>query len=204
MYALAMAGLGWSMCNRCWKYHHNNCTPPATAGAEKLVPDSHEYSISINWTGNAGAHTSMGTLQSTGGGVSGNVGASGSQPRPVGPVKTDCEMAPKMDAPGATTSGLNRPSRVLPNDEKNEMSNESSESSTNRKHPSKGRAFSEAPTVMMFLAVAGGVTSTSPNPPIGVEPFELPPAKMNTISWFNGLPSDSTSPLRTESRTSAS
>ena len=71
------------------------------------------------------------------------------------------------------------------------MSNVLSASSGNKPHwlytSAASRAFSEAPTVITFFAVAGGTRSTSPKPPLPVpNAWTLPPANTVIISWFKG------------------
>ncbi len=195
-----MAGLGWSRCspaslnNRFWNHHQSNWTAPATAGAEKLVPLEQVNRLVMSCASDA--------LQMVLEGGRG-VGSFGLGPRARSCPTSACDSAPRIEEPGATICGTVRPSSVGPNELKCEISRALS--------PSCGKVtpqvstFSEAPTAMMFLAVAGGVTSTSPYPPTAPTPLALPPANTRIISWLTGFcPGVSLDPDRTESRTSSS
>src|SRR5215510_6156702 len=95
-----------------------------------------------------------------------------------------------MWVPGATSSGFLRPSAQGPRLEKKAMSLAllALESATPQEVLPEGslppfavdieRTFSEAPTVMTFLAVPGAPTVCAPPEPA------LPAAKTMTISWF--------------------
>ena len=81
-----------------------------------------------------------------------------------------------MCVPGATTSGLTRPSVVGPRLEKVARSWALSASALETPQPSVpvGRTFSEAPTEITFLAVPGEVSVS----------VSLPAEKTCVISWL--------------------
>ena len=88
-----------------------------------------------------------------------------------------------MCVPGATMSGFLRPSEEGPRLEKTTMSLTLFASASGVPQPSappKACTFSEAPTVMTFLAVPGVPTVLAPGP-------SLPAAKTMTISWLPGV-----------------
>src|SRR5882672_2806247 len=88
-----------------------------------------------------------------------------------------------MCVPGAMISGFLRESLVGPREEKLMMSSALSAPVLATAQPSVPvmRQFSEAPTVMMFLAVPGGWTVDAPGP-------LLPAAKTIDISWLPAVP----------------
>src|SRR5436190_10497283 len=97
------------MFNRFWKYHQSNCAAPETAGAEKLVPALQVYRGASQLT--PGTAT-----QSAAALVTGHLSGNSSKESQL--------LTPYTELPGATRSGLNLPSSVLPNAEKPEISKE--------------------------------------------------------------------------------
>src|SRR5438093_1158566 len=94
-----------------------------------------------------------------------------------------------MCVPGAMMSGFLRWSEQGPRDEKLTMSVRLSADEFGQPHPSVPvwRLFSDAPTAMMFFAVAGGRTVLALGP-------AFPAENTNITSWF---PESDVDPSRT-------
>src|SRR6218665_1250669 len=157
------------------KYWRTRAAPPATAGVEWLVPEEAEYHCWVvgkkllplgpPHTPEPSKHERASPL--------GRAGGSARWPAVWATPPDTC-------VPGATISGFLRPSAVGPRLEKLMMSLRLSapvSAMAQLSAPPKAWTFSEAPTVMTFLAVPGLPTEFADGP-------LLPAAKAMTISWL--------------------